>query len=485
VAHRLVMRTLAWALGMTGALACAAAGGATLSLGLSDQVLPLASGYLFGILMGVLGALICVREPRNSIGWLMGLTSVWTSQINLPSDYAYAALVTNHGAWPFGSVALWFSTWASIPVFGLFLPLILARFPDGRVRPRWRFAEWLAVAGTVIFIVSVALAPADTPLFVSAAATALLVPHARNPLGISLADSTLAYLWMSGLGTILLAYAASAGSLVARFRRASREQSMQLKWFAYAGVLIAIMAVYAGFAWYRGQSLGDALVPFAVGVVALPGAIGIAVLRYRLYDIDLIINRTLVYGGTTAILAAAYSASITLFQRLFISASGQKSDAAYVLTAFVIVVGFSPLKDWLQRKVDRRMGRNKSREALDAFRSQVDSVVSVLNIERVACRLLDEVVSAYDVRGGALYLESGLISRPTYSVGHLNGDAAIEVQLHGDGRLFGRLVLGSRRGDAAYSKHDCESLQRSADSVSEALALAAHLGLRPSTASQK
>ena len=483
--HTAKLRLLAWVIGLGGAAACVSAAVVTVTLGLADQLIPLVSGYVFGILMGVLGALICVREPRNSIGWLMCFTAVSTSQINLPSDYAYAALVSQHGTWPGGSVALWFSTWSSIPVFGLFLPLILARFPDGRVRLRWRAAEWLALAGTAMFILSVALAPADLPLFVPARAVALLVPYAHNPLGISIPDGVLAYVWMGGLATILLAYVASAGSLVTRFRRASHDQSIQLKWFAYAGVLIALMALYAGGAWYRGQSLGDALVPFAVGVVALPVATAIAILQYRLYDIDLIINRTVVYLTLTALLYAVYVAVTTYLQRLFVSVSGQKSDSVYVVAAFVVAVAFNPIKDALQRYVNRRLGGATASAALDRFSAEVDAVVSVMDVHRVACRLVDQAIGAFDATGGELYLQTISAADPLYCRGHLNGHPVIEVPLWHEGKQFGRLVLGSRRGSARYTTHDREALQRSANSVGEALALAARLGHQPLPASRE
>jgi hypothetical protein len=233
-----------------------------------------------------------------------------------------------------------------------------------------------------------------------------------------------------------------------------------------------------------GRHLGDALIPFTFATLSLPVAIGIAILRYRLYEIDLIINRTLVYGSLTAILGAVYAAVITLLNRLFISASGQRSDAAYVVTAFVVVVASSPLKDWLQRQVDRRVPHASPSTVLEEFKGDVDVVISVIDVRRVARRLLDRAVAAFDARGAALYLHSSGSSNPFYSRGRLNGEEGVEVILRYEERQLGRLVLGSRRGDISYSPHDLEVLQRSADSVSEALALAEDLGfrsLRPST----
>jgi len=472
------LRLLAWGLGGFGALACAATFGVTVALGFTDQLVVLMLAYLFGILMGLLGALIAAREPRNSIGWLMCATSLATSFVNLPGDYGYAALVIQDGRWPLGAAALWFGSWAPLPVLGLFLPLISVRFPDGKVRSWWHVVDWLAIGGTALWMAGDALERGALPLLPPATA-ALLAPFTHNPLGVSVPEDWLAESQMAGLPLVLLAYVATAAALIARYRGASHEQRIQLKWFAYAGLLIAATAVYGLALTYHGEAIVQALIPLDMALVTLPLAIGIAILRYRLYDIDLIINRTVVYGSLTAILAAAYTAGITLFQRLFVASTGQKSDAAYVLTAFGLVVAFSPAKDWLQKQVDRRVGRRSPGLVLDQFRSNVDAVVSVMDVHRVACRLLDEAVLAFDARGAALYLQPANAADPLYTHGHLNGDAVIEVLLRHEGTEFGRLMLGSRRGDAAYTNHDRETLQKSADSVGEALALAAHFGHRP------
>jgi two-component system NarL family sensor kinase len=467
------VRTLAWALGLVGAAACVFAAAFHVALGLADQPITLVAGCLFGVLMGMLGALVAGREPRNSIGWLMCLASVSMALVTLPTDYTYDALVLQHGALPFGEPVLWFASWASIPLFGVILPFILARFPNGRVRARWRLADWVAIAGTLAFGSSVALGSVSLPL-AAPRVLALLMPYASNPLAVAIPPDVDAYVWMSGLSMIILAYVLSAGALVSRFRSATHEEGIKLKWFACAGTLMAIAVVYSGIEWDRSGDLLVALIPFEVTLVTLPIAIGIAILRYRLFDIDLIINRTLVYGTTTAVLAAAYTAGITLFQRLYVASTGQKSDAAYVLTAFGVVVIFSPLKDWLQRTVDRRIGRRSPVAMLDEFRTSIDAVVSVMDVERIACRLVDQAVFAFDAHGAEVYLHGS--KGPVYCRGQVKGPASIEVPLRHAGEGLGRLVIGRRRGDIAYSRHDREALQRSADSVGEALALAARFG---------
>ena len=224
--------------------------------------------------------------------------------------------------------------------------------------------------------------------------------------------------------------------------------------------------------------LNLAFVPLQLVALSIPATIGIAVLRYRLYEIDLIINRTMVYGGMTATLAALYAAVVALLNRLFISVSGQKSDAAFFVTAFVVVVAASPVKDWLQRQVDRRIPHATPSSVLDRLRSTVDAVVSVMDADRMAHQLVDQVLEAFDAKGAAVYLHSFGEVAPYYSRGRVEGEVAVEVQLRFDGRPYGSLVLGSRRGDLDYTARDRVLLQKSVDSVAEALALATHLGFK-------
>ena len=454
--------------------------GLTVALGVFT---PHALFYLTFIAAGLLGALVASREPRNSIGWIMCAASLAAIWLYLPFDYGYAARVVEHDAWPLGGLALWLAAWAWAPVLGLFLPPITVRFPDGARPARWRAVDWLAIAGTATTIVGIGLAPPDVllPLLpLDPARHQVTASSISSPLGHPLPHGLATTVIAVGLGLFFLAYVASVASVVDRFRHARGNERLQLKWFAYAPVLIAVTPVYGALALVIGVvPANDIEVVGHLSLFALPLAIGIAILRYHLYDIDLIINRTLVYGGLTAILAAVYAAAVTLLNRLFISVSGQKSDAAYVLTAFAVVVASSPVKDWLQREVDRRISHRSPSAVLDRFNADVESVVSVIDVHRVARRLLDEAVAAFDARGAALYLSSSHGPTPAYARGHINGKSGMEVALRYEDQHLGRLVLGSRRGDLSYTEHDRAALQRSADWVGEALALAEHLGFRP------
>jgi hypothetical protein len=459
------------ALGLAGALTCTATLVVTVAIGLPSQELLLIPTF---VVTGLLGALVASRAPTNPVGWLMGAASLAANLFFVPVDYGYTAKA---------GLALWVGAWAWIPVLALFLPALTVRFPDGRVPPRWWAVDWLAVAGAAAASLGVALSPPDVlvrfwllPRSALAPATTLV----NNPTLGYVPSGLAALLTVGGLVLMALAYLGASASVVDRFRSAQGDERLQLKWFTYACGLIAATVVLGVAVDFSGQPIADAGgVVYHVLFAALPLGIAVAILRYRLYDIDLLINRTVVYLSLTAILGALYAAAVTFLNRLFVSISGQKSDSAYVLTAFLVVVAFSPIKDWLQRRVDRRLGGAHASAALDRFSADVDAVVSVMDVDRIACRLVDQAVIAFDARGAALYLESTDGATPFYSRGNANGDAAVEVQLRHEGRNLGRLVMGTRRGDLAYSNRDRDALQRSADSVGAAVALAVHFGHRP------
>ena len=468
---------LAWTLGGGGVLACVVGGAVCIAIGAPNSFLLV---YLIGILLGVLGALVAIREPRNKVGWLMIAYAWIMGAIQLPGAYGYVAVAVHHGAWPLGSVAAWLGGWAWTLSLG-FLAVISVRFPDGDARRFGRIVDWIYVVGTALFAFPIA---ASSPKVVLDFAplpgelVAKVLPYFQDPGYLHLPAQLLAGLQGIGLTLTLLGNLVAAGSVIGRYRGAQGDERQQIKWFAYAGALCAVAVVYGGVAWnFFGQPLYLALTPLEVVALSIPASIGVAILRYRLYDIDLIINRTLVYGSLTAILGAVYAAVVTLLNRLFIAASGQKSDAAYVVTAFVVVVASSPVKDWLQRQVDRRIAHRSPSAVLDELRSDVDAVVSVIDVHRVARRLVDDAVTAFNARGAALYLNSS--ASPAFSSGRLNGESSVEVVLRYEDQHLGRLVLGSRRGDLGYTAHDVAALQRSADAIAEALALAQHLGFKP------
>ncbi|HEX7263229.1 MAG TPA: hypothetical protein VF383_03525 [Candidatus Dormibacteraeota bacterium] len=470
---------LAWVLGLAGAVACAVTLALTIALGLFSLQ---AIVFVIFIMTGLLGALVASREPGNSVGWLMCAGALAAIMLALPLDYAYTALVVEHGSWPLGGLALWLATWGWAPIVGMFFSMLTVRFPDGKVPRPWRFVDWLAIAGTALFALSIALAPASVLsvfLFLGPGLPAHLIAGlVRNPLTESASVDLLAQVRTAGLVVIVLAGVAAVASFVGRFRHARGEQRLQLKWFAYSGVLVGAALVFGAVATiFLKWQVGDANLPLDFVAFSLPLAVGIAILRYRLYDIDVIINRTLVYATLTAILGGVYVAGIEFLQRLFIFYTGQKSDTAIVITVFAVASLFTPVQKWVEGLVERRLGGRGPVERLEALTASVEAVTRVIDPHQVARRLVDDAVAAFEAVGGALYLDGYDSAQPFHKCGELGAAGhALEVAVRHAERNLGRLLLGHRRGHMPYSEHDRAVIQKSADALGEALAVGHELG---------
>jgi hypothetical protein len=319
------------------------------------------------------GAIIASRRPSNAIGWIFCAIGLCGGAEVFTVEYGIYALVTNPGLLPAGVIATWIGTWVWLPSVTLTITFLLLLFPHGRLlSPHWRPVEWLAAGLTVVAVVFFALAPWD-----------LLDPGvpARNPFGIEgLRDLGVAVatpVFVIGIPTVLL----SLTSLVLRFRRSRGEERQQLKWFVYAGVL----------------SVGAVLLPSAASsflqllvLPLLPVAAGIAILRYRLFDIDIVINRTLVYSVLTATLALIYFGGVAMTQAIFRMLTGQEQQPqlAIVVSTLVIAALFNPLRRRIQSFIDRRFYRRKydAAKTLEAFSAK-------LRDETDLDRLGDEMVS--------------------------------------------------------------------------------------------
>ncbi len=317
----------------------------------------------------VVGGFIASRRPENPIGWMfciIGLASVWEF---FATEYAFYALVTQPGALPAGVWMGWSGFWMAAFEWPLmFLALLL--FPNGRLpSPRWRPLAWGAAATFILGGVLTAFEPGRLP--------EIPVP---NPTGIERAAGIIklsqSILIPLTLGIVL----AMAASVIVRFRRARGEERQQLKWLAYsAGVLSTIVAL----AFLNGQVLHRSLlllevivsVVGMVAIAAVPVAIGVAILRYRLYEIDIVINRTLVYGPLTATLAVIYFGGVATAQAVFRALTGQEQQPqlAVVVSTLVIAALFNPLRRRIQGFIDRRFYRRKydARKTLEAFSNKL------------------------------------------------------------------------------------------------------------------
>jgi hypothetical protein len=297
----------------------------------------------------------------------------------LSSEYAIHALVAKPGSLPGGPAATWVSSWVWVAHVGLMASLALL-FPDGQLPSRrWPPLVWIVVSVVVVGTVAMALSPGPIDG----------LGPIRNPLGIEGVPNFDALLTALSYALALVA----AASLLLRFRRTRGVQRQQIKWFAYTGAVAAIGGVLTyigglgatGVSWARWSGL--ALV--VVGIAGVPIAMGIAILRYRLYEIDLLINRTLVYGALTATLTLIYFGGVTTVQAIFRALTGQEEQPqlAIVVSTLVIAALFNPLRRRIQGFIDRRFYRRKydAAKTLEAFSKKLrdETDLDALNAELV------------------------------------------------------------------------------------------------------
>jgi hypothetical protein len=302
------------------------------------------------------GALVASRRPRNPIGWLF-LAFAGVAAFAASADrYASYALVEAPGSLPGGAWVAWTASGIWHPAFGFFVFSFLL-FPDGRLPPgRWRPVAWVAAAN---YLLGGALGLLWNPLFGE------FFPFAEPPF--RLPDY---FVVEAAFGVFLLVnfalLALSAASLALRLRRASGVERQQLKWFVYAVALFALVFPPSVFV------LGDGrLIVFLLPLV--PAAAGIAILRHRLFDIDVVINRTLVYASLTVLLGTTYFGGVVGLQSVLRALTGQESTLAVVASTLLIAALFGPLRRRVQALVDRRFYRGKydAAKTLEAFNARL------------------------------------------------------------------------------------------------------------------
>jgi hypothetical protein len=330
-------------------------------------------GGAFFLAFPLVGALIASKRSKNAVGWLCLAVGVLWALSGVFDYYGYYGAATP-GSVPFPVVAAGISDWIWVPAVGLLGTYVLLLFPDGRLPSRrWRPLAWLS--GAVILLLSFGVMLAPGPLD--------NLGGVRNPFGIEGADwlRVGAYVLLPLLPLCMLA---SALSLVLRYRRSGGEERHQIKWIAFAASVVVVVyaiAMIASFAfpeesWTTAGSVWWLnLLTYAVlsSFTLVPIAVGIAVLKYRLYEIDIIINRALVYVSLTATLVAFYLGGVVLLQRLFVLLTGQQSTLAVVASTLLIAALFNPLRRGLQSFVDRRFYRKKydAAKTLATFNSRL------------------------------------------------------------------------------------------------------------------
>ncbi len=319
---------------------------------------------------GTTGALIASRLVANPIGWIFCLIGLLIGAGDLAYQYADSALFVSPGSLPAGTSAAVIQNITFTPAFGL-LGLALLLFPDGRLPSRrWRPAAMAALVGSVAIAVGYALRPGrlDEPF-----------QTVTNPLGAGargLMDAASNLGWL--LSAASVAFAAAA--MVVRLRRSRGPQRQQLKWIALAAAVAGVVLVANAVSWFAAVEGISQLRLAVVGLAfaGFPIAAGFAVLRYRLYEIDVVINRALVYGGLTATLAASYLGLVVLLE-LVLSPVTAKSDLAIAGSTLAVAALFRPARTRIQEAVDRRFYRRKydAQRTLEAFSSRLRDEVDL------------------------------------------------------------------------------------------------------------
>jgi hypothetical protein len=295
------------------------------------------------------GAIIAARRPDNAVGWSLSAISLALAVAFAAQYFADYTLVADPDTTPGGAVAVWLSLWT--PVLALVAAIFFCLlFPDGRPPThRWRWVGRLALMGGALLALGLSLRPGTLD--------ERNYPGARNPVGVEGAGRVLEEATAVGTALALAALLLALVSMIVRFRRSRGVERLQLKWIVYTGTVAAGGFIFSLF--LSGPSADAVFVIGFLAFIGIPVAAGVAILRYRLYDIDVIINRTLVYAALTVALVLVYLGSVVTLQAVFRTLTGQSSDLAVVASTLAIAALFSPLRRWVQSFVDRRFYRRK------------------------------------------------------------------------------------------------------------------------------
>lgn len=355
---------------------------------------------LFVVYVAV-GALLAIRRPSNIVGWLLiAIAFTFVGTARQPS--LDVAGLTRGDASFAQTVTVWIGAWAGSATFLGFASLA-AVFPTGRLPGgRWR-RPVIAVLGAGLVVVALSMV-APTISVSPDGATSVDVP---NPIGLLPGAPFWSVAPLLGLAIVVAAFATAVASMLTRYRRAGATERLQLRWLL-AAIAFLLLAVLFGIAtiMFAGDQIGVvAWIPAIVAFPTIPAAIGVAVLRYRLYEIDRIVNRALVYGAVTAILGGVFAAATTLSQRLLVTATGQSSDATVVLMTLVIVTLYSPIRKRVEAVVDRHFRYDQRRYG--PYRDQLQRLLELVDPVPAAARLAREALADMQAIGVAVTDRAG------------------------------------------------------------------------------
>ena len=425
---------------------------AAIAIGLSSHS-PVLGGFglstaLWGALFPLFAAVVLTRQPRNVIGWLFCFIGFWQALEPFSGVYAMQAVISNPGSLPLGTFMAWLSVWTWAPGLGAAVTFLFVLYPDGRLpSPRWRPLAWLSAAVIVVVTVPLAVATWGLP--------GPEVLGSNNDLSLhGLEQVAYVISHVATVAAIPIAFA-SAASLWVRLRGTSGEQREQIKWFAYAAVLAVAGVVADGFI-TGGSWISAVFAPI------IPAAVAIAIFKYRLYDIDIVISRTLVYGALAAFITAVY-VGIAVGIGTLVGSGGKPNLGLSILATAIVAVGFQPVRERLQRVANRLVYGKRATpyEVLSQFSERVaESYASDDVLPRMARVLAEgtaaEVAEVWLRSGDALQRAAAFpLEGATPSTVHLNGGAELvidtadrSVMVRHQGEVLGALTVTKRRGEA-------------------------------------
>jgi signal transduction histidine kinase len=429
-ARRLTPAALTWAAAAAAALAAllavATAVLATLGRDLSGFFVPIALGY------AGMGSVLLARRPGHPMGPLLCLIGLANAIPAVAFAYARYTVVHSPGSLPFTTAALWAQIWLGAPaasLTGLVLPLV---FPDGRLlSPRWRPALWAALAFIPLWFAGMAFIPQSMGGYFH---------YLPNPYAHASLDRLFEAIQVLAIGCGLAAAIAAAATVWLRWRRADRAGRQQLKWFL-AVLPLSGVGLIAQF--FDAGGLVNVLFG-AVSGTLMPVAIGIAVMRYRLYEIDVLLNRAVLYGLLTAGVAAIYLAVVTVTRQVF--GIDQRNLTVQVIATAVAAAALFPLRDRVQRRVNRLFygDRGAPYDALARLGRRVEEAAGTESaLDSVVKTIADSLRLPY----AALELRVGDGWRPAATYGQPPAEV-VAFPLTSQRETVGRLLVGTRsRGE--------------------------------------
>jgi len=441
------------------------AGPDALPLDYGGKMAGLLSVALVGVITGTVGAVIVAGRPDHRLGWLFVITSL-LGAIFAVSFYAVRWIGVTASSLTIGAAIA--TNALTQPFIFLSGALVLLWFPDGRLSsPRWRWALLIAVAGAILRGLENLAAPLMT-----------IYPTVPNP--VSVGGGPLGDLLTSshdlelGIALQQLGLVLAALSLVARYRGADRTLRRQIGWVALAGIGTAILTIPLAYVTLttgtEDLSAEWALLLFFIGYALIPLACLVAITRHRLYEIDRIVNRAVLYGLLTAALAGVFAGIVTLSERVLVAVSGASSDVTVVLAAIVVAMTYHPVRHRIESFVDRRLRFEHGR--LGPYEQQLRAVLEVVDPDRALDRLLHEAVAAVDAVGGSVDAPSG-----TIVVGAWTPDTtAVTIPIAGPHGPVGQLRLAGQVDGDPYTDEQVASLRTIVALVGEGLDATSRVG---------